>query len=113
MFPAFFEHHGVSVLGAIFNKMATSGYYDIASCSESIDSYFSQYRKSQTVYGYLPEIDFKAEGGVAPAAPASNVNGHINVAEAKPMISNIFGEAFKQRVAMSSLVQPISLQRVQ
>lgn len=103
----FFEHHGVSVLGAIFNKMATSGYYDIASCSESIDSYFSQYRKSQTVYGYLPEIDFKAEGGVAPAAPASNVNGHKNVAEAKPMIGNIFGEAFKQRVAMSSLVRDV------
>lgn len=102
----FFEYHGVNVLGAIFNKMATSGYYNITSCSESINAYFSQHRKSQTVYGYLPEMDFKASDGSAPAAAASK-NGHSSDSDAQPKLSEILGDAFEQHVAMSSLMRDV------
>ena len=57
----FFEYHGAHVLGAIFNKVATEGYYSLASVKQSVDQYFTQYRTDQRVYGYLPNIELLDE----------------------------------------------------
>lgn len=101
----FFEHHGVTVLGAIFNKMATSGYYDMQSCSASIDSYFKQYRKDQIVFGYLPELELKNVNG-------SNSNLNKGISGAGTQLSHVLGDAFKganSRVLMPSLLRSISI----
>ncbi len=64
----FFEHHGVQVLGAIFNRLHTEGFYALEKCKASVDDYFTQFRPEQRVYGYVPEI--KSLDGASPPPPA-------------------------------------------
>ena len=95
----FFEHHNVSVLGALFNKMATSGYYDIENCSTSIDSYFEQYRRNQMVFGYLPKLNLEC------------VDSNMEVlSDAETLLGRVLGDAFKDkrsRVQVPSLMRAI------
>lgn len=64
---AFFENHGVTVIGAIFNKLSAdrNDFYNIESCAESVNTYFKQYLQKQRVFGFLPllsNIDVKQKG---------------------------------------------------
>ena len=53
----FFENSHVRVLGAVFNKLPMSGFYSLESCREAVSMYFSQYRKTQSLYGFIPVIE--------------------------------------------------------
>ena len=64
----YFEHHGVEVLGAIFNRLHADGFYALEKCKASVDDYFAQFRPEQRVYGYVPEI--KSLDGASPPPPA-------------------------------------------
>jgi dethiobiotin synthetase len=52
----FFESHQVPVLGGIFNRFPSEGYYGLENCRESINRYFQQYQPHKKIYGLLPEI---------------------------------------------------------
>lgn len=54
---SFFEHKNVRVLGGIFNKIATTGYYALDNCKSSVSKYFQQYRKTHYPYGFIPLTD--------------------------------------------------------
>ena len=54
---AVFEAQNVPVLGAIFNKLAPSGFYGLAKCDEYVRKYMSAHRPRQRVYGMLPKHD--------------------------------------------------------
>ncbi len=53
---AYFQYHGVTVLGSIFNKLSLEGFYSLESCKQAIESYFQQYGNGQRAYGFLPLI---------------------------------------------------------
>lgn len=57
---SFFEAKGVKVLGAVFNKLDTEGFYSADKCAEAITLYFRQYRDQVSTYGFVP----KHEAGV-------------------------------------------------
>lgn len=57
---SFFEFAGVRVLGAIFNKIALEGFYNVESCRAAITSYFDQYRPNCKAYGFVPIMDMGA-----------------------------------------------------
>ena len=44
------------MLGAIFNRISTLGYYNIEACSTYVNAYFRQNKPSQMPYGYLPDL---------------------------------------------------------
>jgi dethiobiotin synthetase len=50
----YFESRGVPVLGAVFNKLSTQGYYSLENCSQQVTSYFQQYNASKQTFGFLP-----------------------------------------------------------
>ncbi|CAM9480697.1 unnamed protein product [Ectocarpus fasciculatus] len=52
----FFEARGVRVLGGVFNRISTAGYYSLERCREAVTSYFSQANPSALPYGFVPEI---------------------------------------------------------
>ena len=52
----FFRSYGVSILGGIFNKLPTSGFYNIDSCKEAVTSYFLRFRPDEMPYGFVPEV---------------------------------------------------------
>lgn len=52
----FFESYGVPVLGAVFNRFETTGYYSLENCKSEISSYFSQFKTQYTPFGFLPEL---------------------------------------------------------
>lgn len=54
----YFQHHGVQVLGAVFNKLEAEGFYSAAACREAVNGYFQQTLPQQMPYGFVP----KAEG---------------------------------------------------
>jgi dethiobiotin synthetase len=56
---AYFELHRVKVLGAIFNKLSTdeSNWYNLQNCKMAVESYFSQFRRNQVAYGFVPQIN--------------------------------------------------------
>lgn len=55
LLAAFFEHHGVRVLGAIFNKLELEGFYSLENCRSAISSYFAQRKLHQMPYGFIPK----------------------------------------------------------
>lgn len=57
MNAAFFQAKGVHVLGGIFNKLPTVGYYNVQSCAVAVNSFFEQYKPDQKPYGFIPAIN--------------------------------------------------------
>jgi hypothetical protein len=51
---SYFESRGVPVLGAIFNKLETHGYYSLGNCSQQVTSYFQQHDVTKQTFGFLP-----------------------------------------------------------
>jgi len=59
---SYFFYNGVQVLGGIFNRFATEGFYSLDNCKVAILSYFEQYKnKGETAYGFLPELKKKED----------------------------------------------------
>ncbi|CAM9243051.1 unnamed protein product [Ectocarpus sp. 13 AM-2016] len=52
----FFEARGVRVLGGVFNRISTAGYYSLERCREAVTSYFVQANPNALPYGFVPEI---------------------------------------------------------
>lgn len=55
LLSAFFEYNRVHVLGAIFNKLETQGFYALEHCRTAINQYFTQQKPHQMPFGYLPK----------------------------------------------------------
>lgn len=56
----FFEHHGVHVLGGIFNKLPLEGYYSLEACKTAVTQYFVQRKPQELPYGFMPLLDITA-----------------------------------------------------
>ncbi|KAG7399206.1 hypothetical protein PHYBOEH_009372 [Phytophthora boehmeriae] len=52
----FFESHGVKVLGGIFNRLPSDGFYSLEHCRENLTAYFDKFQPEKHVYGFLPEL---------------------------------------------------------
>ncbi|OQS03399.1 hypothetical protein THRCLA_04300 [Thraustotheca clavata] len=50
----YFKHHGVRVLGGIFNKLPLEGYYSLENCKAIVSKYFeaTEYK----AYGFVPQF---------------------------------------------------------
>ena len=72
---AFFETHGVTVIGSIFNRLPVDGYYSLENCKEAVSAYFAQHRTNAHAYGFLPEIDALKNASPAPKAPSTTGGG--------------------------------------
>lgn len=59
----FFESQGVKVLGALFNRLPSDGYYSLANCKESVTAYFTQFQPQKQVYGFIPEMEQVPDDG--------------------------------------------------
>lgn len=59
----FFESQGVKVLGALFNRLPSDGYYSLANCKESVTAYFAQFQPQKQVYGFIPEMEQVPDDG--------------------------------------------------
>lgn len=57
----FFESQGVKVLGALFNRLPSEGYYSLENCRESVTAYFDQFQPQKRVYGFIPEMEQVAD----------------------------------------------------
>ena len=57
---SFFEAQRVPVLGGIFNKLPTTGFYSLSKCDEFVRKYMTARRPRQRVYGMLPKQDMLA-----------------------------------------------------
>jgi dethiobiotin synthetase len=58
----YFESHGVTVLGVIYNRLGNEGYYSLHKCKSAVTKYFEQYGKQYNLYGFLPELKLAAPG---------------------------------------------------
>lgn len=84
----YFEHHGVAVLGAIFNRLPPDGYYSLAKCRESVSAYFRQYQPHKRVYGFMPEmapVEASADDDEATASVACDADAEALAAAANKM----------------------------
>jgi len=55
---SYFGAHEVPVLGAIYNRLPREGYYSLDKCKAAVSRYFEQFRPDQSVYGFVPEVEF-------------------------------------------------------
>lgn len=55
---SYFLFHGVPVIGAIFNKLDTEGFYSRENCEKAVSQYFKDYNKDQDAYGFMPKAAF-------------------------------------------------------
>ncbi|CAM9943513.1 unnamed protein product [Scytosiphon promiscuus] len=77
----FFEARGVRVLGGVFNRISTTGYYSVERCREAVTSYFSQANPNALPYGFVPEI---AALKTSKAGAAAEKTAEISPAPANP-----------------------------
>jgi len=54
----YFEASSVPVLGAVFNRLPTDGYYSLENCKEAVETYFEKSRPGEKAFGFIPEVDF-------------------------------------------------------
>jgi len=43
-------------LGAVFNRLDTTGYYALENCKEEVSLYFSKFKPNYIPFGFIPEI---------------------------------------------------------
>jgi dethiobiotin synthetase len=72
---AFFECRGVRVLGAVFNKLPSTGFYSRDSCAEAVGAYFRQHRQSVRAYGFVPEIGHSSSSSSSSSSALGPVAG--------------------------------------
>ncbi|KAL0591537.1 hypothetical protein ABG067_001135 [Albugo candida] len=56
---SYFESHNVRVLGAIFNRFPTEGYYSLENCRPSLTAYFNRFHGKKKVYGLMSEMNLE------------------------------------------------------
>lgn len=71
----FFEHLGVPVLGAVFNKAQNEGFYAVEKIRGPIETFFHDSRSRETCYGVVPEL--RGDLDSADAAIA-HLKAHVN-----------------------------------
>ena len=72
MNATYFESKGCTVVGTLFNRLSTTGYYSLQKCREAVSSYFKQYRPDASIYGFIPEIPELVNASPAPLKPSSD-----------------------------------------
>eukprot|EP00903_Cladosiphon_okamuranus_P009960 g9448.t1 len=87
----FFEARGVRVLGGVFNRISTTGYYSLELCREAVTSYFAQANPNALPYGFVPEIASlktvvvsHSTGATATTAPATSAKALTSPAPQDP-----------------------------
>ncbi|KAG5187152.1 AAA domain-containing protein [Tribonema minus] len=63
----FFKSHGVEVLGGVFNRLASGGFYSLANCQEAVTNYFARVGR-QMPYGFVPDAQPMLKGKLEVAA---------------------------------------------
>eukprot|EP00536_Pseudo-nitzschia_multiseries_P017544 jgi/Psemu1/328578/estExt_fgenesh1_pg.C_16210001 len=53
---AYFGARGVPVLGSVFNRLPTEGYYSLENCKTAVTSYFDKFLPQQSAFGFIPEV---------------------------------------------------------
>mmetsp|Transcript_3699 Transcript_3699/g.5730 ORF Transcript_3699/g.5730 Transcript_3699/m.5730 type:complete len:486 (-) Transcript_3699:274-1731(-) len=91
----FFEHAGVKVLGAVFNKLPLEGFYSLEACKKSVTSYFDQYRGETRAYGFIPLMAHIEE---------ANKSSYLSAADIVPESSL---ETFMRSVDISTLLMDL------
>jgi dethiobiotin synthetase len=89
---SYLESRNVPVMGAIFNKLATDGYYSIDDCREQVSSYFQQYQSTSKAFGFIPMF---------PELGGDNPMDHVDA----------FFQKFAENVDMKAIVE--SAKRIQ
>eukprot|EP00948_MAST-09A_sp_MAST-9A-sp1_P002414 g2414.t1 len=78
---AFFAHHGVRVLGVVFNRLSQKGYYSIEKVKVPLNAYFDKFAKperNQRIYGLIPELVMTEEEGEGKIEEENNDSSHNN-----------------------------------
>lgn len=94
---SYFEGKGVIVMGSIFNRLSTQGYYALENCKNAVTSYFDQYKSSitssttQEAFGFVPECKELAQA--AKAWSMENVTTFIDIFGKHVNISEIIKKA--------------------
>lgn len=107
---AYFESFGVQVLGGIFNKFASEGFYNLESCKLAISSYFETQNLSQFPYGFLPMLtDIKSitESNSASNETLSELNEHQQEKQPSSSMEDGITKEFLNRVNLQRLVLDI------
>ncbi|DBA03888.1 TPA: hypothetical protein N0F65_004578 [Lagenidium giganteum] len=108
---SFFESHDVTVLGGIFNRFPTDGFYSLDKCEPSIRSYFAQFQPDKRVYGLLPEIPMPANGTGSTGSEADQAVSKQDEAKPRPMTAAEAARAehvialFKKHVDVKQLLK--------
>eukprot|EP00537_Pseudo-nitzschia_pungens_P003040 CAMPEP_0172378636 /NCGR_PEP_ID=MMETSP1060-20121228/69523_1 /TAXON_ID=37318 /ORGANISM="Pseudo-nitzschia pungens, Strain cf. cingulata" /LENGTH=636 /DNA_ID=CAMNT_0013106359 /DNA_START=493 /DNA_END=2403 /DNA_ORIENTATION=+ len=53
---AYFATKGVPVLGSVFNRLPSEGYYSLENCKAAVSSYFASFLPDQSAFGFVPEV---------------------------------------------------------
>jgi len=60
---AYLRLHGVPLLGAVFNRLPTNGFYSLAGCKTPVETYFRTQRPQEMPYGFIPDVAGGGEEG--------------------------------------------------
>lgn len=52
----YFHHNKVSVLGGVFNRLSTEGFYSLENCKLAVSDYFHKFKNHEQAFGFLPEL---------------------------------------------------------
>lgn len=74
----YFSSNGVKILGGVFNKFQSEGFYNLEDCRSSITSYFHQYNPSHRLYGFIPEV---SRNTISPIAPSHDSSSSMEIVD--------------------------------
>ncbi|KAG6617234.1 P-loop containing nucleoside triphosphate hydrolase [Phytophthora cinnamomi] len=104
---AFFESHGVKVLGGIFNRLPEDGFYSLEHCREHVTAYFEQFQPDKHVYGFIPEL---TDGGHS--ALIAEKTGEEGQSESAPGVFLTPAEDELAKKVVDAFVQHIDLTKL-
>lgn len=89
---AFFRLHEVPVVGVLYNRLESEGYYSLEKCKNAVSKYFKIYGKAFKLFGFLPELKLGSK------------NSNDSQSDA-----NIFIDSFENNIDFPSFLESIKM----
>jgi len=106
---SYFKAKDVPVIGVVFNRLSSEGYYALEKCRAPITSYFKQQTRNDQVFGFIPEVEaISNKSNTATTTTTKNEEGAIVVEPSSELAmqnAHAFIDVFSSCVDVSGILK--------
>lgn len=110
----YFESRGLHVLGGVFNRLATDGYYSLEKCREAVTNYFSRFKPDKmpcVALVFVKSLERVCSHLCSVTGSFQNLNVWLELARPLPLLAVLFWPQRPLALAVPALSLQVELEK--